>query len=69
MFCFSETIYKIGYAWLEGQINTDAMAVMTSIWKDAIVSAYVEFQKLFLQDVMVLVKGTWYMNGWFPSVG
>lgn len=32
------------------------MAMMRRIWKDAIISAYVEFQKLLLQDIMVLVK-------------
>jgi len=29
MFCFSETIRKIDHVWLEGQVNTIAVAVMT----------------------------------------
>lgn len=66
MFYFSETIYKIGYSWLEGQTNIDAMAMMRRIWKDAIISAYVEFQKLLLQDIMVLVKA-YSVHEWLVS--
>lgn len=64
MFYFS--VYKIGYSWLEGQTNTDAMAMMRRIWKDAIISAYVEFQKLLLQDIMVLVKA-YSVHEWLVS--
>ena len=55
MFCFSETVHKLGYGWLEGQVNTTAVAVITSMWKDA-VSAYVDLQKSRVSDVIMLVK-------------
>lgn len=55
MFCFSETVHKIGCGWLEGPVNTTAVAVITRMWTDAI-SAFGNLQKLLLSDVIMLVK-------------
>lgn len=66
MFCFSETIHKIDHGWLEGQVNTTAVAVMTGMWKDT-VTAYVDLQKSLLLDVIMLVK-VYSVLKWLVSV-
>lgn len=55
MFSFFETVLTVGYGWLEGQVQTTAIAVLERMWKDAL-SAYGDLQKLLLLDLIMLVK-------------
>lgn len=70
MFCFSETVHKIGCGCLEGPVNTTAVAVITRMWKDA-VSVFEDLQKLLLSDVIMLLVKVYSVLEWlvsFPGV-